>query len=141
MFLDDFLKTDLDMSNINEAEADTNNVIRKVLTAWMLEHMDLANHNRFKSKIMEYTTSGPEVKSLPAKLFTEITKYYIDRSTLNQLIQRKTLDKMKQGTKENILTYLDAYQVALNNLLNTGGTIDKDELGQKLLASLQPAHF
>ncbi|KAG0141531.1 hypothetical protein CROQUDRAFT_98677, partial [Cronartium quercuum f. sp. fusiforme G11] len=141
MFLEDFLKTDTDEKGISQAESDTNDVIRKVLTAWMLEHMDISNHDQFKAKITQYTESGPEVLSLPSKLFSAIEKHYIDRSSLNQLIQRNALDQMKQGAKENLLTYLDSYQNAIINLRESGSTIDDNELGQKLLASLQPSHF
>lgn len=132
----ELLESDVDSKGSDSATRTSNGIIRSCLVSWMLSNMDEENEIRFRDKITTYNSTNSIVEDLPSKLWRTVDTYYIDRSAEVQLLLKKTLDKMYQDLDTKLSNYLDTYNSLVIRYKHSGGKIPDDELGRKLLGSL-----
>jgi hypothetical protein len=103
--------------------------------------MDEENEIRFRDKITTYNSTNSIVEDLPSKLWQSIDTYYIDQSAEVQLLLKNTLDTMKQSNDMTLSNYLDTYNSLVVRYKHSGGKIPDDELGRKLVGSLNQSRL
>ncbi|KAG0145682.1 hypothetical protein CROQUDRAFT_14359, partial [Cronartium quercuum f. sp. fusiforme G11] len=136
LYLDGLLESDEDDSKVAMTEALSNEVARKCLTSWLLRHMDADNRRRFEPAIKVYGPNRSMIDSKPSKLWNTIESHYTNRSEVVKLILKGKLDKMSQGPRQDLCKYIDMYHKAVSDFKEANSHIEDDELGRKLLASL-----
>lgn len=128
------------LSNKDESpiDADTklfNEVVRESLTTWIISKLDQANRNRFEPFITVETEIGPEVDSVPSKLWIKIRDHHSPRTPAHQMLLRRLLFGLTQGGS-TLPEHLDEFHRIYTSFCNSGGKIGSVELGQQLLMSL-----
>lgn len=141
LFYEEYLTTDKEEPTVDTRTLETNTVIRRCLVAWLLRQMDPQNRLLFEPTITEYTSTGPSTLDLPARLWQAVDSHYASCTEETKMILNKALSDVKQGPSEPILDHIGKFQNALNLFRLASGHIDEDELGRKLLMSINNDSF
>lgn len=138
-FLAGYLKSDtvkIENSQFNDE------VCRAVITTWMLGNMDDVNRSRFEPKITIYTTEdGPETQDLPAKLWKAVNEHHSSRSEELKLLLERSLNLIVQPVNLPLLSHIENFQTAVTKYKTAGGQMSDEDLGRKLLISLNNRYF
>jgi hypothetical protein len=138
MFLSNYLNSDeikMEDSHFDDG------VSRACITTWILNNMDDLNRARFEPKITIYKDSGPDTQNLPAKLWKAITTHHSSRTKEHCLLLEQSLNLIVQGPNLPLLTHLQHFQDAVTKYKTAGGQMSDEDLGRKLLISLNNQYF
>lgn len=114
---------------------------RKCFTAWILRQMDKENGARFEPKITSYSKQGSKILDLPAKLWSKLNEYHAARSEELILLAEQSLNKIVQAANTPLNIHMQNFQSALNMFKSLGGILSNNEIGRKLLISLNPSYY
>lgn len=136
-YYSDYLESD---HTKDEAGSFIHEVSRKCITAWLLRQMDKENRARFEPKITIYSETGLKTEDLPAKLWKAINDHHAARSEELILLAEQSLNKINQTPNTPLNTHMQNFQNTLNLFKSLGGNLSENEIGRKLLISLNSSY-
>lgn len=132
--LDEYLR--FDNPNLEIFSPLYHSAMKRLLSSWLFSQLDWYHVTRLNSKS---TTTNPELASCknPAAIWSTLKELHMKDSGRHLFNLNKQINSLKQGPNTSSREHLDQFEMIKSQILQAGGSIDKDSgLVYSLLESI-----